>query len=132
VASRFFVDENDLALGKALAGLQRDVVYPGHPDLPSVPRGSLDDHWRPVIGQGQLVVLTRDQKIRYRVVEKQMWLDHGVRGFVLTGRTSQSTTKSLAVLAKRWSGNEALIDAWPEGPWMYRVTEERLRHIELS
>ncbi len=76
--ARYFVDENDLALGKALAAIHDDVVYPGHPDLPSVPRGSLDDQWLPVIGHEQLVVITRDQKIRYRVVEKQMWLTHAV------------------------------------------------------
>ena len=35
--ARFFVDENDLALGKALAELHDDVVFPGHPDLPEVP-----------------------------------------------------------------------------------------------
>ena len=40
---RFFVDENDLALGKLLAQERSDVVYPGHPDLPEVVRGTLDD-----------------------------------------------------------------------------------------
>lgn len=130
--ARFFVDENDLALGKALAAAHGDVVYPGHPDLPSVPRGSLDDQWLPVIGQERLVVITRDQKIRYRVVEKQMWLDHAVRGFVLTGRRSQSTAGSLAVLTKHWANITALFDARPDGPWMYGVTEGGLRGIELS
>jgi hypothetical protein len=41
--ARSFVDENDLALGKQLAEEHGDVVYPGHWDLPEVPRGSLDD-----------------------------------------------------------------------------------------
>lgn len=132
MSARFFVDENDLALGKALEAVHGDVVYPGHPDLPSVPRGSLDDDWLPVIGQQGLVVITRDQKIRYRVVEKQMWLDHRVRGFVLTGRKSQSTAASLALLAKRWTDITALVEARLDGPWMYGVTEERLRGIELS
>jgi hypothetical protein len=132
VRARFFVDENDLALGKALAEIHRDVVYPGHPDLPSVPRGSLDDEWLPIIGQDRLVVITRDRRIRYRLVERQMWIGHRVRGFVLTGRRSQSTLESLAVLADHWSDIEALVDARPDGPWMYGVTEERLRGIELS
>ena len=39
----FFVDENDLALGKRLAELHEGVVFPGHPDIPEIPRGSLDD-----------------------------------------------------------------------------------------
>ena len=129
---RYFVDENDLRLGKALAAIHSDVVYPGHPDLPSVPRGSLDDEWLPVIGEGRLVVITRDRRIRYRLVEKQIWIDYRVRGFVLTGRKSQSTDESLAVLATHWSDISALVDARPDGPWMYGVTEERLRGIALS
>lgn len=66
---RFFVDENDLALGKALAERHYDVVYPGHSEVPEVPRQSLDDEWLAVVGARQLVVITRDQRIRYRPVE---------------------------------------------------------------
>lgn len=80
----FFVDETDLALGKALA-TRHDVVYPGHPGLPEVPRGTLDDAWLPVIGAKRLLVVTRDRRIRYRPVEKSLWVAHRVRGFVLTG-----------------------------------------------
>jgi len=93
VPARFFIDENDLALGKSLAA-ELDVVYPGHPDLPEVPRGSLDDQWLPVIGDDGLVVITRDRKIRYRPAEKLAWVDHRVRGFVLTGAKSQTTVDS--------------------------------------
>lgn len=39
MTARYFVDENDLALAKALAERYADVVYPGHPDLPEVPGG---------------------------------------------------------------------------------------------
>ncbi|MGQ0617168.1 MAG: hypothetical protein ACT4PW_09275 [Acidimicrobiia bacterium] len=130
--ARFFVDETDLALGKALEAAYAGVVYPGHAHLTSVPRGSLDDEWLPVIGQQRLVVITRDQKIRYRVVEKQTWLGHEVRGFVLTGRKSQSTAESLALLTKQWTDITALVEARPDGPWMYGVTQEQLREIDLS
>lgn len=49
--ARFFVDENDLALGKALAATHAGVVFPGHPDLPEISRRTPDDVWLPVIGQ---------------------------------------------------------------------------------
>lgn len=91
-----------MALGKALDEEYSTVVYPGHPELPSVPRGSLDDEWLPVVGRDRLLVITRDQRIRYRTVEKQLWKEHRVRGFVLTGRTSQSTETSLRILALHW------------------------------
>lgn len=76
----------------------RGVVYPGHPDLTQVPRGSLDDDWLPVVGGQGLVVVTRDNRIRYRTAERRLWVQHQVRGFVLSGRKSQSTADSAAVL----------------------------------
>ena len=71
MTASFFVDENDLALGKALAQLHGNVVFPGHRDLPEVPRQSLDDEWLDVVGTEGLVVITRDQRIRYKPVEKR-------------------------------------------------------------
>lgn len=132
MAARFFVDENDLALGKLLAEERGDVVYPGHEDLPEVPRGTLDDDWLPIIGQRRLVVITRDQNIRYRPAEKRAWVDHGVRGFMLTGKKSQTTADSKAILDRHWAKIEALIAAEPDGPWMRAVTESGLRSIDLS
>ncbi len=126
------MDENDLALGKALARWRDDVVFPGHPQLPEVPRQTSDDEWLRVIGERQLIVITRDQRIRYRPVEKSAWVTHHVRGFVLTGRGSQSTDQSLNVLIQHWSAIEAAIDAGPNGPWMQSVTANGVRTIELA
>jgi PIN like domain len=131
VTSRFFVDENDLALGRALSYIHDDVVYPGHPELPEIPRGALDDEWLPVVASLDLVVVTRDQRIRYRPVEKRLWIEHSVRGFVLTGRRSQSTRDSLAILEQHWFRVEQVITAEPNGPWMYAVTTGGLRPIAM-
>ena len=128
---RFFVDENDLALGKMLGAIHANVAYPGHEDLPEVPRGTLDEVWLPFIGAAGLVVITRDQRIRYRPVEKQLWVEHRVRGFVLTGRRSQSTAHSLHILAEHWPAMGTLIEAEAGGPWMVAVTSDGLRAIEL-
>lgn len=130
--ARFFVDENDLALGKALAAEYDDVVFPGHPELPEVPRQTPDDDWLPVIGDRGLVVITRDQRIRYRPVEKQAWVRHRVRGFVLTGRSSQSTADSKAILAMHWPTITALVLSELNGPWMRAVTAGGLRVIDLG
>ena len=131
VPVRFFVDENDLALGKALAALYGNVVYPGHEDLPEIPRQTLDEVWLPLIGAAGLVVITRDQRIRYRPVEKQQGVAYRVRGFVLTGRRSQSTADSLQILGEHWAAMGALIEPQPDGPWMFAVTGDGLRAIEL-
>ena len=37
--ARFFIDENDLALGRSLALARKDVLHPGHVRLPDVPLG---------------------------------------------------------------------------------------------
>lgn len=60
MAARFFVDENDLGLGRALGVRHEGVVYPGHADLPDVPRGTIDDDWLRFVGDLRLVVITRD------------------------------------------------------------------------
>jgi hypothetical protein len=76
-------------------------------------------------------VITRDQRIRYRPIEKRLWVEHGVRGFILTGRDSQSTVGSLAVLEQHWSRIEQVIINEPTGPWMYALTTAGLRPIPI-
>jgi hypothetical protein len=132
VTARFFVDENDLAIGGHSTSAAATSCTPGHADLADVPRGSLDDEWLPVIAAHQLVVISRDQRIRYRPAEKLLWVRHGVRGFVLTGRKSQSTADSLTVLEHHWTSIEATIATRNAGPWMYAVTVSGLREIPLS
>lgn len=58
-----------------------------------------------------------------------MWVRHGVRGFVLTGRKSQSTADSLSVLERHWARIEAAVAGRTAGPWMYAVTDSGLREI---
>ena len=132
MTARYFVDENDLALGKALATDREDVVFPGHPDLPEVPRRTPDDVWLPVIGRRGLVVITRDQRIRYRPVERLAWIEHRVRGIVLTGAGSQSTADSMAILDQHWSKIESFVSTAPDGPWMYALTKNGPREIDLA
>ena len=68
---------------------------------------------------------------RYRTAEKRAWVEHRVRGFVLTGRRSQSTADSRAILERQWASIEALVESAPEGPWMRSVTESGVRVIDL-
>lgn len=132
MAAEFFVDENDLALGRALEERHDGIVYPGHPDLPEVPRGAPDDEWLHVVGEQRLCVITRDRRIRYRPVEKRQWVVHRVRGFVLTGRRSQSTQQSLEITEKHWSRITDYVCRKPDGPWMYALTDAGMRQINLE
>lgn len=48
--------------------------------------GAKDADWLPVVGQRGWVVLTKDDRIRYRQHERDALLTSGVRAFVLTNR----------------------------------------------
>lgn len=122
---QFFVDEDDLGLGKKLDERIGGVVYPGHRKLPEVPRRTKDDEWLPIVGQKELVVITRDQHHRTRTVEMTLWQRHRVRGFVLSGKQSQSTDHSLTILLKYWAEIEEIIGQRPRGPWRYSITASR-------
>jgi hypothetical protein len=63
---RFFFDESVLGVAKAIARARRDVVHPGHRLLPSIPPGTLDPVWMPIVADLGLVVIARDRRIRTR------------------------------------------------------------------
>ncbi len=51
---------------------------------------------------------------------------------MLTGRASQTTADSKAILRRHWSSIELLIEREPDGPWMRSVTESAIRQIDLG
>jgi glyoxylase-like metal-dependent hydrolase (beta-lactamase superfamily II) len=76
----YFADENTLGLGKLLRRSgPEDVVYPGHDNLPEVPLGTLDLDWMPVTAHRELIVLTRDRRIRTRPAELRAYRELGIR-----------------------------------------------------
>ena len=66
---RFYVDEDTLHLGKALAAVQDDVVHPGHVHCP-IPRGALDSQWLPIVGERDWPLISRDKRLRTKPAEK--------------------------------------------------------------
>jgi hypothetical protein len=97
---RFFVDETSLGLGKALAIARHDVVHPGHPDLPSVPRGTLDPDWMPIVSAMGLVVISRDKRIRTKPAELAAFRECGLRVFWLAGKRDLSNWESLVLMVR--------------------------------
>ena len=95
--------------------------------FPRCPAAATDEAWLEVVGDLGLLVITRDKRIRYRPVERQRWVDHRVRGFVLTGAGNMRIDDQLALIEKRWAAMERLVEAHPDGPWMYSVTGSGLR-----
>lgn len=121
---QFFVDENMLAVGHALAAVRNDVAYPGHPLLPEVPLGTLDPDWLPIIGATghDLVVFTRDKGIARKTGEALVLREHGVRMFVLTGKKDLTAWEKLDLLVRSWPKIERNIKSNGSSPWLQRIT----------
>lgn len=123
---RWFVDESMIAIGKALAAVRADLVYPGHRDCP-VDRGAADEEWLPVVGDNGLIVLMRDKRIRYRRPERERLMDHGVKAFCLTASGNQSRWDMLQLLVRHWDRIEET--ATLPGPFIYGVSGSGLRKL---
>ena len=129
--ARFFVDENDLALGRSLALARKDVLHPGHVRLPEVSLGNPDAVWLPIVGGLGLVVITRDKKIRSRPAEAALVVAAGVRGFVLTSAGDLSTWHTLSLLVRQWDALERHLAQYPSGPWLAALTSHGVRPLRI-
>ena len=130
--ARFFVDENDLALGRSLALARKDVLHPGHVRLPDVPLGTSDAQWLPIVGGLGLVVITRDKRIRARPAEAELVVAAGIRGFVLTSAGDLSTWDTLTLLVRQWDALERYLTEPPSRPWLAAVTNQGVRPLRIS
>ena len=129
--ARFFVDENDLALGRSLALARKDVLHPGHVRLRDVPLGTPDAQWLPIVGGLGLVVITRDKKIRSRPAEAELVVAAGIRGFVLTSAGDLSTWDTLTLLVRQWGAIERHLADHLRGPWLAAVTNQGVRPLNI-
>ena len=92
----FYIDESIFSL-KLIEGLQRagvDLKIAGT-DIPS---GASDETWLQACGENGWLALTRDQRIRYRKLEKEALKEFGVGAFTFTGGQATGATLSLSVL----------------------------------
>ena len=76
----YFADENLLGFGKLMVRAGReDFLYPGHPSLPEVPLGTADQEWMKVVARRDLIVVSRDRRIRSRPAEQMIYREYGIR-----------------------------------------------------
>lgn len=128
----FFTDENALGLGKLLRQSGRkDVVFPGHGSLPEVPLGTPDLEWMPVIANRELIVLTRDRRIRTRPAELRAYYEHGIRAVWFGGKKDLSPHDQVALFLKHEDRLRREIIKLGPGPWSLVLTLNGLAPLPL-
>lgn len=129
----YFTDENALGLGKLLRRQGRDdVVHPGHPDLPDVPLGALDVEWMPVIARRDLVVITRDRRIRTRPAELRLFREMGIRAVWLGAKRDLSPAQQVEVFLEHEARLQREIVKRGPGPWALALSPSGLRPLRVS
>lgn len=128
----YFTDENTLGLGKLLRRSGRDdVLYPGHEDLPEVPIGTPDLEWMPVIAQRDLVVVTRDRRIRTRPAELRAYSELGIRSLWIGAKQDLGPHDQIAIFLKHEARLQREIIKRGPGPWALALSPSGLRPLRL-
>lgn len=128
----YFTDENVLGLGKLLRGSGRnDVLYPGHPDLPEIPLGALDLDWMPIVAERELIVVTRDRRIRTRPAELRVYLQHGIRSVWIGAKQDLGPRAQVELFLEHESRLRREIIKRGPGPWALAMSPPGVRPLRL-
>ena len=128
----YFTDENTLGLGKLLRRAGRnDVVYPGHEDLPDVPVGTPDLDWMPVIARRNLIVVTRDRRIRTRPAELRAYWEHGIRSVWIGAKQDLGPSQQVELFLQHEERLRREITKRGSGPWALAMSPSGVRPLNL-
>lgn len=128
----YFTDENTLGLGKLLCRAGRDdVVYPGHEDLPEVPVGTPDLDWMPVIARRNLIVVTRDRRIRTRPAELRAYWEHGIRSVWIGAKQDLGPRQQVELFLQHEERLQRVITKRGPGPWALAISPSGVRPLSL-
>lgn len=113
--SVFYLDESiySRALVTAMQSMGAQVRTPA--DV--VGFGAADEHWLNAVAKLQWIVLMRDQRVRYRSLERNALTDAGVGAFVFTG--GQATAAETAEVILRILTKLANIHRSEVRPFLY-------------
>lgn len=97
----FYIDES--IYSKTLVGALETANIPHRRVGMHLPFGSPDHEWLKYCGDNQLIAITRDQRIRYRALEKLALVEYGVGAFTFAAgqATSDTTAKRVFELMPR-------------------------------
>jgi PIN like domain len=120
---RFYVDEDILGLGYAMAWSRRDVIVCGSaPIAHQLARGTLDPQWIPVVAARGWIAITGNGRIRTHPDESRLAVENGLRVICVSdSRGPSDTWQKLTYFARHWTAVENHIAAYPDGPWWLNV-----------
>ncbi len=142
---RFYVDADTLGLAHVLVTIRGDVTYPGDPGgkfkrlvRPACPitRTRTPDHeWLPVVAQQGWLVITRDQNLRSKTVEKESILRYGAKVLTIVNARRRKGVeppkldvfRQLRILLTHWENVEGLLEL--PGPFIYDVSQTGIHKI---
>lgn len=128
----YFTDENTLGFGKLLRRSGRvDVVHPGHKDLPDVPVGTPDLEWMPVLARLDLVLVTRDRRIRTRPAELRAYWQFGIRSVWIGAKQDIGPHDQLALFLAHEARLHREILKRGAGPWALAMSPSGVRPLHL-
>jgi hypothetical protein len=105
-----------------------DVVHPGHEACP-IACGVEDDLWLPYVGREGLLLITRDKRIRRRLIEKQALVKYAVKALIMTQSGNSSMQDILDLVLRNWTYIERLADE--PGPWIRSLTRTGISELLL-
>ena len=128
----YFTDENTLGLSKPLRRSGRtDVLYPGHEDLPEVPVGTPELDWMPVLARLDLLVVTRDRRIRTRPAELRAYWEFGIRSVWIGAMQDLGPRDQLDVFLKHEVRLQREIVKRGPRPWALAMAPSSVRPLAL-
>ena len=110
---------------------REDVVHPGHEGLPEVPLGTPDLEWMPVVARHDLIVLTRDRRIRTRPAELRVCSEVGIRSVWIGAKQDLGPHDQVDLFLRYEVRLQRESTKRGPGPWAMALSPSGLRPLPL-
>ena len=125
---KFFIDENlSRQLAEGMKGFGEDVMRLKEKFSP----GANDTEWLPYVGNNNMTLVTRDESIRRRPVEKNALKTHKVGAFFLGGK-NRTRCQLIQQVVRHWPRMKELSEK-TNRPFAFRIPPSgtKITKIEL-
>jgi hypothetical protein len=128
----YFVDENLLGFHKLLMRSGRtDSIAPGDDRCPSIPLGTPDLDWMPIVSRSDLIVISRDRRIGSRPAELDVFRGFGIRSVWLGGKRDLRPDSQLSLFLRYEARLLQFAAELGAGPWMLNITASGVRSMPI-